>query len=98
MASADPAKAAQQVVERGLSVRQTEALVAETGKAKPQAKRAAKASGNADADLAALERDLTESLGLKVSLKSNGQGGELIVQYRTLEQLDDLLTKLGGGQ
>ena len=98
VASADPAKAAQQVVERGLSVRQTEALVAETGKAKPQAKRAAKASGNADADLAALERDLTESLGLKVSLKSNGQGGELIVQYRTLEQLDDLLTKLGGGQ
>lgn len=98
VASADPAKVAAQVVERGLSVRQTEALVNETGKAKPQAKRADKAGPHQDADLAALERDLTESLGLKVSLKSNGQGGEVIVQYRTLEQLDDLLTKLGGGK
>ena len=96
VAAADPVKAAAQVVEKGLSVRQTEALVTETGKAKPQAKKSKSGGGN-EADLAALERDLTESLGLKVTLKSTGQGGELIVQYRTLEQLDDLLTKLSGG-
>lgn len=96
VASADPVKTAALVVEKGLSVRQTEALVNETGKAKPQAKKTKGAAGG-DADLAALERDLTESLGLKVTLKSTGQGGELIVQYRTLEQLDDLLTKLSGG-
>ena len=98
VAAIDPVKTAAQVVERGLSVRQTEALVNETGKAKPQAKKTPKDGGNRDADLAALERDLTESLGLKVSLKSSGQGGELVIQYRTLEQLDDLLTKLGGGK
>lgn len=96
VAAADPVRAAAQVVEKGLSVRQTEALVTETGKAKPQSKRQSKGGGDKDPDLAALERDLTESLGLKVSLKSTGQGGELIVQYRTLEQLDDLLTKLAG--
>ena len=95
VAASDPAKTAAQVVERGLSVRQTEALVNETGKAKPQAKKAG-AAQDRDADLVALERDLTQSLGLKVTLKSMGQGGELIVQYRTLEQLDDLLGKLGG--
>ena len=93
VAAADPIKAAQQVVERGLSVRQTESLVNEIGKAKPQKR--AKADQR-DADLVALERDLTQSLGLKVTLKSVGQGGELTVQYRTLEQLDDLLTRLGG--
>ena len=96
VAAADPVKAAAHVVEKGLSVRQTETLVAETGKAKPQAKRQAKKLADKDPDLAALERDLTESLGLTVTLKSMGQGGELIVQYRTLEQLDDLLTKLAG--
>lgn len=96
VASSDPIKAAAQVVDKGLSVRQTEALVAETGKAKPQAKRQGVTNGNKDADLAALERDLTESLGLKVTVKSTGQGGELILQYRTLEQLDDLLTRLSG--
>ncbi len=96
VASADPIKAAAQVVEKGLSVRQTEALVAETGKAKPQAKRQGTRDDGKDPDLAALERDLTESLGLKVVVKSTGQGGELILQYRTLEQLDDLLTRLSG--
>lgn len=93
VASSDPVKIAAQVVEKGLSVRQTEALVAATGKAKPQAKRR---DDGRDPDLAALERDLTQSLGLKVTVKSTGQGGELILQYRTLEQLDDLLTRLSG--
>ena len=96
VAAADPAKAAATVVEKGLSVRQTEALVTEVGKAKPQAKRQSRADTGKDPDHLALERDLTETLGLNVTLKSSGQGGELILHYRTLEQLDDLLTKLAG--
>jgi ParB family chromosome partitioning protein len=89
---------AEKVVAKGLSVRQTEKLAqAEGGKA---ARAPASGGGKVrddehkDPDTLALERDLSNLLGLKVSIKFNGEGGELVIHYRTLEQLDDVLHRL----
>jgi ParB family chromosome partitioning protein len=42
----------------------------------------------------ALEGELADSLGLRVSLTQRGEGGSLTLHYRSLEQLDDLLDRL----
>lgn len=92
LTAADPLRLARDVVGRALNVRQTEKLVNDEGKAKPSlGGRPAKAK---DADIAALERDLTNTLGCKVAIRSLGKGGELTIAYGSLEQLDDVLARL----
>ena len=93
--SPDPLALAQQVVARGLNVRETEALARrapETKSAKPGQGRVSR-----DADTAALENDLSEALGLDVELRHKGGAGELRIRYATLEQLDDLCRRLMRG-
>ncbi|MDK9721076.1 MAG: ParB/RepB/Spo0J family partition protein [Rhodospirillales bacterium] len=88
---------AEKVVAKGLSVRQTEKLAqAEGGKpVRAAASSSAKGQGEAqDPDTMALERDLSNLLGLKVNIKFHGDGGELVIHYRSLEQLDDVLHRL----
>ena len=84
---------ARRVVRRGLSVRQTEKMVQDQGKRpKPQT-----TGGGKDTDTLALERDLSNLLGLKVEIKFQGAGGTLVFHYATLEQLDDILHRLSHG-
>jgi ParB family chromosome partitioning protein len=85
----DPERLAGLVVVRGLSVRQTEALAAAAPR-DPAARRAAKQ----DADTAALERRLTEKLGLRVGIKSSGKGGQVTIAYADLDQLEGVLRLL----
>jgi ParB family chromosome partitioning protein len=48
-----------------------------------------------DPDIAALEQDLADALGLKVRLSAGpGERGELTLQWRSLDQLDDLCRRL----
>jgi ParB family chromosome partitioning protein len=84
---------AREIVEKGLNVRQAERLT-KAGH-KPKAARDAVTVSVKDADCLALEHDLTQMLGLKVSIDSSGAGGKLCIEYQTLEQLDDLLQRLG---
>ncbi len=49
-----------------------------------------------DADTRALERRLSNALGLDVSVDHRGESGTLRIKYRNLEQLDAVLKKLGG--
>ena len=49
-----------------------------------------------DPDIIALEETLSENLGLKVSIADNGQSGEITIAYDSLEQLDEVLRRLGG--
>jgi ParB family chromosome partitioning protein len=88
LAAADPAKTALDVIARGLSVRQTEALVARKTPANPTT------APDKDPETLALERDLTERLGLKVDIGFDGRGGTLRIKYRSLDQLDGLVTLL----
>ena len=90
LAHPEPAKAALAVISRGLNVRQTEALTSGKSSNGP-ADRAARAG---DPETAALERDLTERLGLKVEISFDGKGGTLRIRYQSLDQLDGLVTLL----
>jgi ParB family chromosome partitioning protein len=86
----DPVKLARAVAARGLNVRQTEKLAQEGRETKaPVAGLAGK-----DADTLALERDLSQALGLRVTIAFRGGGGEVTIQYKTLEQLDDVVQRL----
>lgn len=84
---------AEEVIAKGLSVRQTEALVREE-QAGPKAPPAPKARPQQNADTLSLEQDLQEALGLNVRLDDRGGKGELRLTYASLEQLDELCRKL----
>ena len=96
----NPAALAEQIVNEGLNVRQAEALARRAAEGPKPGKgkaRAGGASGEGGADIAALEQDLTDALGLPVSLVDRGGKGELTLRYGSLEQLDDLCRRLMRG-
>lgn len=85
---------AAQIIDQGLTVREAEQL-AQAGAAKKAAKSPGKARPEKGPDTLALERNLSSSLGLAIEINERaGGGGELKIRYRTLEQLDDLCTRL----
>lgn len=94
--AADPLALAKRIIAEGMSVRQAEALAGKM-KARP-AKPAASERLAGNADTRALERSLSESLGLRVTIETdkNGRAGSVSIHYQTLDQLDELLTKLTG--
>ena len=93
-AAPDPEELTREIVKKGLSVRQAEA----------RAKRAKRGSSelvlgksNAiDPDLAALERQLGDMLGVRVQVAHKGQGGTVSLQYSSLDQLDMICQRLTG--
>ncbi|MFN3669684.1 MAG: ParB/RepB/Spo0J family partition protein [Brevundimonas sp.] len=95
----DPAGLAQRIVDEGLNVRQAEALARRAAEgprsAAPRTKTAP--SGEGAANVAALEQDLADALGLKVQLVDKGGKGEITIRYGSLEQLDDLCRRLMRG-
>ncbi|WP_043360524.1 ParB/RepB/Spo0J family partition protein [Belnapia sp. F-4-1] len=86
----DPIGLALQIVDRGLNVRQAEALAA--AKPRDPAERPARA----EPEVAALERELSERLGLRIAIRSTGRGGQVTIAYRDLDQLDGLIRLLQG--
>ncbi|MDD9907142.1 MAG: ParB/RepB/Spo0J family partition protein [Rhodospirillaceae bacterium] len=90
-----PSVWAELIVARGLNVRQTEQMVKKSAAAGPKA---ALAPAARDPNIVALENDLSQLLGLKVSIKTKGEGGTLDIAYETLEQLDDVLHRLTHGK
>jgi ParB family chromosome partitioning protein len=89
----DPNALAEQVVRRGLNVRQTEALAAMAGK--PQAPE--RGAAPPDPETVALERSLSAHLGLHVAIRHLGPGGQVTLRYSDLDQLDGLIRLLRGG-
>jgi ParB family chromosome partitioning protein len=90
----DPEAAAQEVVRRGLSVRDTEKL-AKFGK--PGRERQPKLEyKGASADIDALERQLGDMLGLKVKIAHRPDGGTVALSYSSLDQLDMICQRLSG--
>ncbi len=88
---ADAEKLAKQIVERGLNVREVEEIARDSKPAKSGKATAAKAKA---ADTKALERRLSDALGLSVSVDHRGKGGTLHIKYKELEQLDAIVRKL----
>jgi ParB family chromosome partitioning protein len=88
----DPAAAALSVIARGLNVRQTEAMAAR--RSAPDDQQARPRSASKSPETAALEADLSERLGLRVEIHFDGKGGSLRIHYRSLDQLDGIVTLL----
>ncbi len=92
VATDSPQALAEKIIQLGMTVREAEGLSRSEAEAKgrPPPVRAQK-----DADTLALERRLSEALGLKVEIANRGRnGGTLTVRYTTLEQLDDVCSRL----
>ena len=91
----DAESLARHVVERGLSVRQTEALARKSKK--PMMVKAIKPGGaDTHSDIALLERQLGDLLGLKVNISHDGKSGSVTLAYSSLEQLDMICQRLSG--
>ncbi len=90
----DPEALAREIVRKGLSVRQAEALAKKLSDGRFAKK--PRASQNTDPDILALERALERAVGLRVKITSMGSSGSLTVFYSDLDQLDALLRKLQG--
>jgi ParB family chromosome partitioning protein len=91
LAHPEPEKAAMAVISRGLNVRQTEALASRKNDAAAGTTATARVK---DPETEALERDLSERLGLKVDISFDGRGGLVRLSYRSLDQLDGIVTLL----
>jgi ParB family chromosome partitioning protein len=89
----DPAALAAQVVARGLSVRETERLAKAE---RPKPANSPRTSKVPDADIAALERQLGDILGLKVKIGYAGGSGSVTLGYSSLDQLDMICQRLTG--
>ena len=87
---------ARQAAEHGWSVREVERRAQLLAKGQLPAKKAGKAPAKrADADIAALERELSEKLGAKVAVQhGRGGRGKLVIAYHGLESLDGILERL----
>jgi ParB family chromosome partitioning protein len=85
-------KAARQVVEKGLSVRETENLVRrlltkDTGRKTGR--------GSVDPDIRLLQQQLSERLGAKVRIRHTRRGkGRLVIEYHSLDELEGILARL----
>lgn len=89
------AELARQIIARGLSVREVEALVRQPGK--PPRRRTPGAGAAKDADTRVLEQDLSANLGMAVVIDHRPGGeGRVTIRYHSLEQLDQLCQLLGG--
>ena len=92
-----PDAVARRIVEEGLTVRDIESL----GKAPraPETKSAKspeRPGAGKDADTRAMEKLLSDTLGMKVAIHHHGEGGEISVRYETLDQFDALCRLLSG--
>ena len=96
--SPDAEKLAREIVADGLSVRQVENRVraAKAGNGKIETKSAKSDGRPVDADLAALERQLGDLLGLRVKVAHGKGGGTVALHYSSLDQLDMICQRLSG--
>ena len=91
----DPMGLAREILKRGLSVRETESLIADAARPAPRGPRPRAGKPHHIVDL---EHEISRLLGVRVGIvPREGQAGDLTIRYTTLEQFDDLLRRLTEG-
>jgi ParB family chromosome partitioning protein len=91
---------AEEIVARALNVRQVEAIARERAQQNGQKRgngRSARKSAAKSADTLAFEKRVSDATGLVVSIDHRDERGTLMIRYRTLDQLDDLVQRLVRG-
>jgi ParB family chromosome partitioning protein len=91
----EPDALAERIIRDGLSVRQVESLMkpsSKQSKTKPH-------KPSKDSDTRQIEAELSAAIGMKVSIDhaADGESGKMTINYKSLDQLDDLLRALSGG-
>lgn len=95
--TSDPVALARVIISKGLSVRDAERLAQNDIKAQnAPAQDSATSAAVKDSDTLALERSLSDRLGLTVTISHKGAGGQLKIAYKTLEQLEEVCRLLEG--
>jgi ParB family chromosome partitioning protein len=89
----NPEAVAQLIIAENMSVREAEGIVQDQSQSAGKALRA-RSRVDKDPDTIALERTISDVLGLKVTLDHRGETGEMKIRYNSLEQLDDLCRRL----
>jgi ParB family chromosome partitioning protein len=93
----EPEALAQQIIDGDLSVRQAEHLAKKERRPSQDVGRApARNARPVDTDLAALERQLSDLLGIRVKVSHGRNGGSVALHYSTLDQLDLICQRLSG--
>lgn len=90
VSTSDPAALARTIVSKGMSVRDAERLAQNDIKAQNDPHPAGARRDEKDSDTLALERTLSDTLGLDVSINHRGNGGQVKISYKTLEQLEEI--------
>ena len=91
----DAERLAEEIVTRGLNVRQVEEITRETSKrGGKQQTNGGKARAAKNTNTLALEKRLADALGLAVSVDHRERGGTVSIRYRSLDQLDDVVRRL----
>jgi len=93
VSTSDPSTLARTIVSKGMSVRDAERLAQNDIKAQSEPKETRPAD-HKDSDTIALERSLSDALGLDVKISHKGSGGQIRISYRTLEQLESVCNLL----
>lgn len=95
----NPEELAEQVINKGLNVRQTEKLAMTVGEktARKPVERTTEPVYKKDSDILVLENELTQILKTPVSIKWTGKGGEVVISYNNLDKLDIILQRLTTG-
>ena len=88
---------AREIVAKGLSVREAEALTRKSEAPGSATRPKSLPKAEKDADTLALEKNISDQLGLKVEISFSGdKGGQVTIAYKTLEQLDEICRRLAG--
>ena len=93
--ASDPEELVRAIIAKQWSVRQAE-QAARSEKSPKASRSKPSASAPTDPDLAALERQLSDILGLKVDVSHKGEGGTVRLVYSSLDQLDMICQRLSG--
>ena len=88
--TSDPSALARKIVDKGMSVRDAERLAQNDIKAQSETKVGPVSLPEKDSDTLALERSLTDALGLDVKINHRASGGQVRISYKTLEQLEEI--------
>jgi ParB family chromosome partitioning protein len=91
VATENPNELAEKIIKLGLTVREAEQFTRNGTGGKTKKTAAAKEK---DADTRAIEKSLTDALGLSASITHHGEKGHLTLSYRSLEQLEDVVKRL----
>ncbi|MCV9945777.1 ParB/RepB/Spo0J family partition protein [Rhizobium sp. WYCCWR 11279] len=90
VSTSDPAGLARTIVAKGMSVRDAEKLAQNNIKAQSEPQQATLRRDQKDSDTLALERTLSDALGLDVAINHKASGGQIKISYKSLEQLEEI--------